>query len=214
MPGIIYCLENPEMPDVVKIGHTADIEQRLHTLDNTSVPVPFVCALALEVDDHIAAERLLHEAFGDQRVRRNREFFRVNAQRVVAAMRLTGGRDVTPAADVVEDEEAGRALQASKQRREKFNFEMVGIQPGTILHFGADEDSGAEDEPEFTAKVLSRRRIEFEGEETSLTAAANEIRRRRGLGSYWISAAHLWHFDGESLADRRERMEQGDQEDD
>ena len=45
MPGIVYCLENPEMPDVVKIGCTTDIEQRLRQLDNTSVPVPFVCAL-------------------------------------------------------------------------------------------------------------------------------------------------------------------------
>ena len=214
MPGTVYCLENPKMPDVVKIGCTTDIEQRLRQLDNTSVPVPFVCALALEVEDHVGAERLLHEAFGDHRVRRSREFFRVSAQRVVAAMRLTGGRDVTPAADVVEDEEAGRALQASKQRREKFNFEMVGLEPGAVLHFGSDEDSGDESEPAFAARVLSRRRIEFEGQETSLTAAANEIRRRSGLGSYWISAAHLWYFGGESLADRRERIEQGDRDDD
>ena len=214
MSGIIYCLENPEMPNVVKIGHTADIEGRLRQLDNTSVPVPFTCVLALEVENHIGAERLLHETFGDHRVRTNREFFRVSPQRVVAAMHLTGGRDVTPKSDVVADEESGRALQDARKRREKFNFKMVGIEPGTVLQFWPEGDPDDDSEPEFSAVVHSRRRIIFEEAETSLTAAANEIRGRLGLSTYWLSAAHLWYVDGESLADRRERMEQGDLDDD
>ena len=214
MTGIIYCLENTEMPDVVKIGQTTDIEQRLRQLDNTSVPVPFVCVLALEVENHVAAERLLHDAFGDHRVRKSREFFRVSAQRVIAAMRLTQGRDVTPKSDVVADEESGRALEDSRKRRQKFNFEMVGITPGTVLHFGPNEDAEDDSEPRFTATVQSRRRILFEGEETSLTAAASEIRGRLSLPQYWLSAANLWYVDGESLSDRRDRIEQGDQDDD
>ena len=208
MTGIVYCLENPEMPDVVKIGYTTiDIESRLRQLDTTGVPVPFVCVLALEVEDHLGAERLLHETFGDHRVRRNREFFRVSAQRVVAAMRLTGGRDVTPKSDVVTDEDSGRALDESRRRRQRFNFEMVGIAPGAVLHFERDENAEEEGEPEFTAVVSSRRRIMFEGAETSLTAAANEIRRRRGQSTSWLSALDLWFLNGESLAARRHRLE-------
>ena len=49
MTGIVYCLENPAMPDLVKIGITQDIEQRIRSLDNTSVPLPFVCFVAVEV---------------------------------------------------------------------------------------------------------------------------------------------------------------------
>ena len=124
-------------------------------------------------------------------------------------MRLTRGRDVTPKADVVEDEEAGRALDESRKRREKFNFDMVDISPGTVLHFGISAD-GDEDEPGWTAKVHSRRKIIFEGAETSLTAAANEIRSRLGLPPLWMSAAHTWYLDGESLSERRERMERED----
>ena len=209
MTGIVYCLENPEMPDLVKIGQTADIEQRLRQLDNTSVPVPFTCVLALEVEDHQEAERLLHEAFSDHRVRKSREFFRVSPQRVVAAMRLTRGRDVTPKSDVVEDKESSRALDESRRRREKFNFEMVDISPGTVLHFRPSTDTD-DDTPEWTAKVHSRRKITFEDAETSLTAAANEIRLRLGLPPLWISAAHSWYLDGESLSERRERMERED----
>ena len=70
MTGIVYCLTNPEMPDLVKIGMTADLEGRLRTLDNTSVPVPFECVMAVEVDDPGTAERLLHEVFDERRVRR------------------------------------------------------------------------------------------------------------------------------------------------
>ena len=42
MSGVIYCLQNPAMPDLVKIGKTSiDIEPRLRSLDNTSIPLPF-----------------------------------------------------------------------------------------------------------------------------------------------------------------------------
>ena len=129
-------------------------------------------------------------------------------------MRLTQGRDVTPQSDVLEDEESGRALEDSRKRRQKFNFEMVGITPGTVLHFGPNEDAEDDGEPRFIATVHSRRRILFEREETSLTAAASDIRGRLGLPQYWLSAANLWYVGGESLSDRRERLEQGDQDDD
>ena len=196
------------MPDVVKIGQTADIEQRLRQLDNTSIPVPFTCVLALEVEDHHEAEKLLHEAFSDHRLRKSREFFRINAQRVVAAMKLPRGRDVTPQSDVVGDEESERALDDSRKRREKFNFEMVGITPGTVLHFRPSED--ADDKSEHTAMVQSRRKIIFKDAEMSLAAAAKEIRSELGLPTLWTSAAHSWYVDGESLGDRRERMEKED----
>ena len=121
---------------------------------------------------------------------------------------------MTPQSDVLEDEESGRALEDSRKRRQKFNFEMVGITAGTVLHFGPVKAPGDDGEPRFIATVHSRRRILFEGEETSLTAAAVDIRGRLGLPQYWLSAANLRYVGGESLSDRRERLEQGDQDDD
>ena len=126
MPGIAYCIENPAMPNLVKIGRTTDIEQRLRDLDNTSVPLPFVCVLALEVDDDVGIERLIHEVFSDQRVRSSREFFEVSTQPVIAARSLTNGRDVTPR-DVVEDEETRRALANARKKREAFNLGIIRL---------------------------------------------------------------------------------------
>ena len=209
MTEIVYCLENPAMPDLVKIGRTQDLEQRLKSLDTTSVPLPFVCFVAMEVDDARETEQLLHDVFSDHRVRSNREFFEVNPERVAAALRLTRGRDVTPTSDVVEDEETQVALDKARKRREAFNFDMVGIEAGAELRFQYLEISN-DGEP-YTANVASHNRIIFESEETSLSAAATGIMQRHGITwtDKWSAAGpRYWYYESESLADRRRRMEE------
>ena len=135
MSSIVYCLTNPAMPGYVKIGITEDLIQRLKQLDNTSIPLPFECVYAVEVEDASIIERLLHDTFADLRTRQKREFFEISADRVISAMQLTGGTDVTPMDDTVEDEESQIALNKARKIRSKFNFEMVGLNPGEILVF-------------------------------------------------------------------------------
>ena len=48
---IVYVLINPAFENYVKVGKTTNLEQRLRSLDNTSVPLPFRCVFAVEVDD-------------------------------------------------------------------------------------------------------------------------------------------------------------------
>lgn len=38
---IIYVLQNPAMPNYVKIGKTKDLQGRMKEFDKTNVPVPF-----------------------------------------------------------------------------------------------------------------------------------------------------------------------------
>ena len=49
--GIVYVLSNPAFDDYVKIGRTNNLDRRLRELDTTSVPLPFRCVYAVEVDD-------------------------------------------------------------------------------------------------------------------------------------------------------------------
>ena len=81
---------------------------------------------------------------------------------------------------------------------------MVGVPTGTELHFRAN----ASEEPTITALVRSRNRITFEDRETSLSGAAGEILKERGI-TWWASVAgpEYWYLDGESLSERRRRME-------
>ena len=94
--SIIYVLTNPAFAGHVKIGKTGNLAQRLRGLDNTSVPLPFRCEYAVRVDDMNKVESLLHDAFGDRRVPERREFFEVDASRVIAGMKLTGGGVKSP----------------------------------------------------------------------------------------------------------------------
>ena len=206
MTGIVYCLENLAMPGLVKIGHTDDIARRLSELDNTSIPVPFVCVMAVEVDDATETERLIHDVFSDRRVRPRREFFEVNPERVVAALSLTRGRDVTPASDVVEDEEVQVALDKTRRRSENFNFEMVAIATGAELRFHYRGISNDDGEP-YIATVVSRNRIEFNGQVTSLSGAATSIMREHDI-TWSPQGPRYWYYEDESLAERRRRMEE------
>ena len=106
--GIVYCLTNPAMPDIVKIGHTksltesedqSKLDSRVRSLSShTSVPLLFEVHYAVSADDAKKAEGLLHSAFADVRINPRREFFETDPEHVVAAMKLIGiggGKEVS-----------------------------------------------------------------------------------------------------------------------
>ena len=75
------------MPNYVKIGKTVQrVEERMRSLDSTRVSLPFECFFAARVEDIDFVERQLHDAFGDQRVRKNREFFETDPARVAVQL--------------------------------------------------------------------------------------------------------------------------------
>lgn len=83
-PGYVYILTNPSFrEDWVKIGKTKNMEDRLRTLDNTSVPLPFEVFATLKTEKYNEAEKLVHryiERFTNLRIRNNREFFNVQPE--------------------------------------------------------------------------------------------------------------------------------------
>src|SRR5438445_5238940 len=195
MSEIIYILINEAMPGYVKIGQTTNLEQRIRDLDTTSVPLPFECFYACTVQDAAFVERQLHDAFFNHRVRSSREFFEISPQQAVAALRLAEIENVTPKRDIVETQEDQKALNQARTRRAAFNFKMVEIPVGAELVFGRDETK--------TAKVIDNRSIEFEGESTSLSSAAQKI-----LGcDYGVAGPDYWMYQGETLDERRRRFE-------
>jgi hypothetical protein len=47
-------------------------------------------------------EKLLHDAFGNNRVRARREFFRIDPEKIKSALEIAEGVDVTPRHDILE----------------------------------------------------------------------------------------------------------------
>jgi hypothetical protein len=195
---IVYVLTNPAFESYVKIGRTSDLEQRLRNLDNTSVPLPFRCEFAVEVDDDISVERLLHQAFADNRVRSNREFFEIDASRVIAALKLTGGKDVTPRDDIAEDREGLMAMAKAIVKRSRSKFDVADVQVGDVLTFSRDSS--------YTAQVISPRTILFEGQEMSLSKAALLLLNRDGYHWKQANGWAYWMKDGETLTERAGRL--------
>ena len=192
---IVYILINESMPGYVKVGRTLHPEQRMRSLDTTSVPLPFECFYACTVQNAHFVEKQLHDAFGDNRVRSNREWFEISPERVAAALRIAQIEEVTPGIDVVDTVDDKRALDEARERRSVFNFKMVDIPVGATLVFSRDES--------IICKVLDNRRVIFAGREMSLTAAAQEA-----LGtSRPVQGPLYWEYDGETLVERRLRME-------
>ena len=211
--GIVYCLTNPVMPDLVKIGRVETdtveaLKTRMSVLYSTSVPVPFELHYAVVVDDVKQMEGLLHEAFANSRENYRREFFRIDAERVVAAMRLTRGEEIsiddssesTPDAEISQaDIDAQKhARQQENKRLSAFTFTDVNIAPGEVLTFTRDAT--------ITAEVLNSARILFEGKESTLSGAANTILERMGKRT-GVAGPLFWEYNGETLHRIRLRKE-------
>ena len=138
MSEIVYILQNPFMPDIVKIGRTdRALEDRMRELYNTSVPVPFECYFAVELDDSRDIENLLHQAFDDLRVNNSREFFKLSPENARVLLERFGTEVQIGEVDIPnEDKKAlDRAVSDARAIREAFNFHMVDIKPGSELTF-------------------------------------------------------------------------------
>jgi hypothetical protein len=199
---IVYVLINEAMPGYAKIGRTTNLEQRIRGLDTTSVPLPFECVYAAKVADASFVERKLHDAFGDNRVRSNREFFEISPERIIAALQIGVIEEVTPSQDYVETVEDKKALDKARDRRSAFNFAMVNIPMGSTLTFSRDEN--------VTCIVLDNKNVEFEGEKTSLSSAALTVLHRLGGTTPTAQGPLYWEYEGEILSERRKRMEEAD----
>ena len=204
MPGIVYLLTNPAMPDLVKIGITnQNIEDRMKQLSRyESVPVPFECHYACEVEDADRVEETLHKTFAKYRKNEKREFFEMNPEQAKPILELICLKDVTPLKDsVVEDQEEQLALEKARKKsiRSPFTFSMVDIPVGSTLSFINRE--------KIVAKVVDNNNIEFEDEIYSLSGAALEILAREGRYYTSASGPMHWMYEGETLHDRRNRME-------
>ena len=205
--SIVYILTNEAMPGLIKIGLTnSTVEQRMITLDNTSVPLPFECYYAARVSDSAKIERALHVGLGDHRVRNSREFFRIDPYRAKAILEVLAIEEVTPGASVFVEPDDQEALARAVAARPNFRFSMVNIPVGATLYFAKDES--------ITATVVSDRKINFRGSETSLSRAALQIVHSLGYTWTQIAGPQWWLYEGMTLSELRNQTEQASEADD
>ncbi len=199
---IVYILTNECMPDTIKIGVTDVLEQRVKQLDNSSVALPFQCYYAVEVDNTSVIEKKLHEGLDDCRIRQNREFFNTTpeqAKSLLGIVEVMGGKNVTPTIDIVESPQDLEALKRARKNRERFNFQILGIDVGTSLEFRKDVT--------ITCEVVDDTQVRFRDEVMSLSKSADIVLREMGYEWTSVRGTIWWCLNGETLHEFRVRLE-------
>ena len=202
MAGVIYLMTNVAMPGMVKIGKTENADTlivRLRDLYTTSVPLPFECYFAAQVDDADALEKKLHNLFGEHRVNPKREFFRADPEKIVIAITIGPYLEIEATGKPGEAEDQ-KALETEKTRRSRIDLASLGVMPGAMLTLSRDES--------VTAMVLPGNKVEYQGEACSLFGAAIKALAKLGYQTKAASGSEYWMFDGETLDERRRRLEE------
>ncbi len=212
--GVIYILTNPSFKEYVKIGYAHNIESRLKQLNRSeAVPFAFRVYAVYHVDSELT-DKELHklidtlnpdlrtiESFdGKERVK---EFYAMSAEDAYTLLeciaKISGTQDrlqrMKPEGHEILDEEIAEEVRETA-RRGPFRFSACNIPVGSELVFVDDKT--------VRPSVVDDRRIEYNGETTSLSALAQKIKGfdHPVQGTLWFT------YQGKRLMDIRNRMEQ------
>ena len=211
--GVIYILTNPSFPDYVKIGYAHNIESRLKQLNRSeTIPFAFRVYAVYEVDSELTDKelhKLIDKLNPDLRTIENfdgkeriKEFYAMSPEDAYGLLesiaKISGTQDklkrLTPEGhDVIAEQTAAEVRESA--RRGPFRFSDCDIPIGAKIEF--IEDSSIE------ATVIDDRRIEYNGETTSVSALAQKLKNfsHPVQGTLWFT------YQGEKLTDIRERKE-------
>ena len=211
--GVIYILTNPSFKEYVKIGYATDIEKRLKTLNRSeTIPFAFRVYATYDVDAELTDKelhRLIDMLNPDLRTietfdgkTRTKEFYAMKPEDAysllesIAKISGTSSRlkRMKPEGHEILDEETAQEVQ-EEARRGPFRFSAAGIPFGSKIQFIED--------PSKEAIVIDDRHVEYNGETTSLTALAQELKQV----THSLQGPTFFTYEGENLAERRRRLE-------
>ena len=212
--GVIYILTNPSFPDYVKIGYADDIDKRLKQLNRSEcIPFAFRVYATYEVDSrlsdlkfHTIIDKLnpdlrsIDEFNGQKRVR---EFYAMKPEEAYAILEAMAEihdckdnlkLNVPSVVEAQEEQLAQEIDTESHEKAENFSFSKCQIDIGEVIEYY--------DDPNIKCIVVSDRKVEYQGKEMSLTAAAKLISGKK----YSIAGPRFFKYKGEWLNDIRQRI--------
>lgn len=192
--GIVYALTNEAMPGLVKIGMSSnsevDVRKDQLYFGCPGVPLPFECVYACKIKDYKKAEKALHIAFAPDRINPNREFFKIDIERVIAVLELLGPNNAKREIEEELDRDISSEEIKSREKMKKraaFNFERMEIPIGAKLTYIKDRNIEIE--------VAENNKVKYEGEIMSLTAVTKQFL------PYVVHPTPYWLYEDEKLSD-------------
>ena len=211
--GYVYILTNPSFPEYVKIGYATNLEARIKQLNRSeTIPFAFRAYAIYEVDQPLTDKelhKLIDKLNPDLRTIENfdgkervKEFYAMSAEDAYGLLeciaKISGTLDrlqrLTPEGHEILDEQIANEVRETV-RRGPFRFSACNIPIGSQIEF--IEDSSVK------ATVVDDRRIEYNGETTSVSALAQKLKGfdHAVQGTLWFT------YQGEKLTDIRDRVE-------
>ncbi len=137
--GFVYILTNPSYRDnIIKIGYTINLKDRLAQLDKTGVPLPFDPYMTVETSKYKLLESVIRrelDKLTDFRTRNNREFFEIDpvdaADLLKNLCRLLDDAEIVEYGNVSSVEEKDETT--IKQQGNRTTFKMLGVPVGSKL---------------------------------------------------------------------------------
>ena len=211
--GVIYILTNPSFPEYVKIGYADDIDKRLQQLNRSEcIPFAFRVYATYEVNSRLSDLKIhsiidklnpnlrsIENFNGHKRVR---EFYAMSAEDAYSILEaiaeIHGCSDKLKLATMSEDDKAAEETAEeiateTQEKAENFSFSKCQIPIGAEIEYY--------DNPAIKCKVVSDRKVEYQGKEMSLTAAAKIISGKK----YSIAGPKFFKYKSEWLNDIRQR---------
>lgn len=198
--GVVYVLGNGAMPDFVKVGFTVDLQERVREMDRVAAsPFPWDCLYASEVDNPGAWIRMVRDLFSGSKV--STCFFHAAVtEQVLEVLKLARGKEVSLSLGGGKKRTRTKAQEKNKKGRGRnFDFGTLVIAAGAELQFAG--------EVEAVCRVTQVKppRVEYAGEEMTLTVAAARVLGRESTKG--VQGPLWWRFEGETLVARRKRLE-------
>ena len=101
---------------------------------------------------------------------------------------------------MAEDAAEQAAVEKVRDRRERISLAAIGIKPGAMLTFSRDENR--------TVQVMSDKLVLMEGQQLTLSRAAITTLQQMGYKTTHASGSVYWLYEGETLDERRRRLDE------
>lgn len=192
--GYIYIMTNPCLENMVKIGYAKDVDERRRQLSTTALPYEYEIYATYETSGKLE-DKKLHKLIDnlnpDLRVSKNREFFVMTPEDAYGLLEAIAM--ISDSQDKLKRIKNTMTVATQKTKRPPVNFIKCGIPIGAELVFVENSN--------IKVTVIDERKVQYNGELTSLSAIA------KGIKGYPCAGPSYFTYKGELISDIAERTQ-------
>lgn len=210
--GVIYILINPAFPNLVKIGYTKKLEQRLKEFNrNSGLPDPYHAYASYKVKKELVDLRLhnlIDSLDSTLRHAKNREFYEMSPEKaysLLSAIAQINGDENLLVKNPLNDSFFDTAVIESetdkrKSPKKNLTFKLINIPIGSTLTYTKNKS--------ITVKTCDDvNQVLYNGEQYSISALAKIL-----LNTSAAQGGLYFEYKGKTLVEIRNEMEEQDDE--